>query len=476
MIKLFVIMVLCVIPFIAFAQIDLGQIFEKAENGDIVAQYKLGEYYLNKEDYQQAILWLQRSAIKSNNAKILLGEMYERGYGMTKDWRNQKKAFDLYNQVATDGDGNGLYKLALCYFNGVGTVRDEQKGVETLKEAAFTENVDAKVEYGLAIEKGMYGLTPDLSVSFQYIYDAAIKGNKKAIDQMFKYEQYNDINIPVLKKCLADVMFRGVQELERAENLYKESITLGDLEAAAKLGYMYCVIDHTDSEWNVNFLGYGEIAIEHTKRMKFRTNKQFTDTDNAPYWIEKALKEGITHINICGFGRKCPISLNLCLYFLYSHNFHEVLSSPVDYKKAYSNLKIYADNYDNHILDEPKLSMADLQYLGEFDLEKAFSTYFYFANNDDIYADWGCTGTALCYYYGKGVKKDYELAVKYVNKALKLGNDSDAMNLLSKCYRYGRGVKMDNIKAEYWYNKALENRNSGALRLQKLSEDLKLNQ
>ena len=29
--------------------------------------------------------------------------------------------------------------------------------------------------------------------------------------------------------------------------------------------------------------------------------------------------------------------------------------------------------------------MADLQYLGEFDLEKAFSTYFYFANNDDIY-------------------------------------------------------------------------------------------
>lgn len=39
-------------------------------------------------------------------------------------------------------------------------------------------------------------------------------------------------------------------------------------------------------------------------------------------------------------------------------------------------------------LTEPKLSMADLQYLGEFDLEKAFSTYFYFANNDDIYG-WG---------------------------------------------------------------------------------------
>lgn len=104
--------------------------------------------------------------------------------------------------------------------------------------------------------------------------------------------------------------------------------------------------------------------------MKFRTNKKFTDTDNAPYWIEKALKEGITHVNICGFERECAVSLHLCLYLLYSHKFHEVISAPIDYKKAYDNLKIYADYYDDHTLDEPKLSMADLQYLGEFDLEK----------------------------------------------------------------------------------------------------------
>lgn len=142
---------------------------------------------------------MQKATTKNNNAKILLGEMYENGYGMTKDWRNERKAFDLYNQAATDGDGNGLYKLALCYFKGIGTIRDEQKGVENLKKAASTENIDAKVEYGLALEKGIYGLTPDLESSFQYIYDAAIEGNKKAIDQMFKYEQYNNINIPILK-------------------------------------------------------------------------------------------------------------------------------------------------------------------------------------------------------------------------------------------------------------------------------------
>lgn len=77
---------------------------------------------------------MQKATTKNNNAKILLGEMYENGYGMTKDWRNERKAFDLYNQAATDGDGNGLYKLALCYFKGIGTIRDEQKGVENLKK------------------------------------------------------------------------------------------------------------------------------------------------------------------------------------------------------------------------------------------------------------------------------------------------------------------------------------------------------
>ena len=78
MTKLFITIVLCVIPFTTFAQINLGQIFEKAEKGDARAQYKLGEYYLSKKNYQQAILWLQKATTKNNNAKILLGEMKEK--------------------------------------------------------------------------------------------------------------------------------------------------------------------------------------------------------------------------------------------------------------------------------------------------------------------------------------------------------------------------------------------------------------
>ena len=471
--KLIIVIVMCVIPLTTFSQTNLGQMFEKAEKGDIEAQYKLGQYYFSKKDYKQATFWLQKSAIKSNQAKILLGEMYE--YGIIKDLEGKKKAFDLYNQAATAGDGSGLYKLAFCYFHGIGVVRDEKKGLENLKQAVSEDYVDAVFDYGIALEKGMYGVSQDLETSFKFIYTAAVEGNKRAIDRMLKYEQDDNINVTALKLCLADVMFRGLQDFERAEILYKEAFNLGAIEAAAGLGYMYLVIDNTDSEWAFNLLGYGEMSVDHDKRIKFRTNKQFTDIDNASYWLEKALEKGITQINICGFERDCPISLHYCLYILYSHSSSSIICSPLDYKKAYNNLKIYAESYNDYMIEEPKLSMADLQYLGGFDWEKAFSTYIYFANNDDTFADWGYSGAALCYYYGRGVKRDYGLAVEYAKKAIELGKDSDAMNLLSKCYRYGRGVGMDNVKAEYWFKQALENHSEAAMRLQKQRETVDLN-
>ena len=49
MTKLFITIVLCVIPFTTFAQINLGQIFEKAEKGDARAQYKLVRKIINKQ-------------------------------------------------------------------------------------------------------------------------------------------------------------------------------------------------------------------------------------------------------------------------------------------------------------------------------------------------------------------------------------------------------------------------------------------
>ena len=61
-----------------------------------------------------------------------------------------------------------------------------------------------------------------------------------------------------------------------------------------------------------------------------------------------------------------------------------------------------------------------------------------------------------CYYYGKGVKRNYAEAVKWFLK----NAESDepmayAMYHLSRCYRFGRGVETDEKKAEYWQNKAI---------------------
>ena len=60
-----------------------------------------------------------------------------------------------------------------------------------------------------------------------------------------------------------------------------------------------------------------------------------------------------------------------------------------------------------------------------------------------------------CYYYGKGVSKNYYEAVKWYRKATEQGH-ADAQNSLGYCYKNGRGVSKDLKEAVKWYRKAAE--------------------
>ena len=66
-----------------------------------------------------------------------------------------------------------------------------------------------------------------------------------------------------------------------------------------------------------------------------------------------------------------------------------------------------------------------------------------------------------CYYYGKGVSKNYYEAVKWYRKATEQGH-ADAQNSLGYCYKNGRGVSKDLKEAVKWYRKAAEQGFAGA--------------
>jgi TPR repeat protein len=64
----------------------------------------------------------------------------------------------------------------------------------------------------------------------------------------------------------------------------------------------------------------------------------------------------------------------------------------------------------------------------------------------------------LIYFSGRGLTRDYKLAVKWALKAAEQGN-ADAQCLLSVLYAKGRGVPKDDKESTEWLRKAAEQEN-----------------
>ena len=66
-------------------------------------------------------------------AQVNLGVCYSNGTGVEKD---EQKAVELYQKAAEQGDANAQYNLGWCYESGTAVEKDEQKAVEWYKKAA----------------------------------------------------------------------------------------------------------------------------------------------------------------------------------------------------------------------------------------------------------------------------------------------------------------------------------------------------
>ena len=117
--------------------VDVATLTQQAENGDKNAQAKLADYYDDKQDYQQAFNWYQKSANQGYaTAQYNLGVMYRDGQGVRQDYQ---QAFNWYQKSANQG-----YAAAQ---NNLGVMYDEGQGVRQNK-------VTAKEWFGKACDNG----------------------------------------------------------------------------------------------------------------------------------------------------------------------------------------------------------------------------------------------------------------------------------------------------------------------------------
>ena len=90
---------------------------ELAEQGDVMAQYKLGTAYEEGScvliDNEKAVFWYRKAAEQGNSsAQYSLGRMFDYGCGVPED---KQEAAIWYRKAAEQGDGNAQNDLGVMY-------------------------------------------------------------------------------------------------------------------------------------------------------------------------------------------------------------------------------------------------------------------------------------------------------------------------------------------------------------------------
>ncbi len=128
---------------------------EKAENGDLEAQCRLADLYLEQgtdKGNRAAIPWLRKAARQGDRwAQYELGLTYQQGLGVR---RNKRRAAHYYELSAAQGYHSAQLNLGIICANRRGRNRNLKEAVRLFRLAARQGNKNACYNLGLYYELG----------------------------------------------------------------------------------------------------------------------------------------------------------------------------------------------------------------------------------------------------------------------------------------------------------------------------------
>ena len=298
------------------------------------------------------------------------GAMYE----MAEDFLTRgeaERSFQLFQQAAEVDYTEALFRLAECYENGIGCLRDEKEASDYYGKAARKGFPIAEFRYGKCFEKGL-GCSKDLTQAAYWYWKAANDGYLEA-----QYEL-----------ALCYYVGKGIaQDNEKGKELLIDAANKGFVSAQLELGKRE--------------IEEGEIVVQKQQdndssdifwQKVWRVSHE--NFNRAISWLEMAAKNDcIKAIDLLG-----------CLYYLNRdiENAKDWLRKGVQAQSPYCMTLLGAimDQTTNELFSSSEES-ADLY-------EKA------------AYLGFGCAQGKLsfCYALGTGRKKDFGKALQWANKAI----------------------------------------------------------
>ena len=239
----------------AFNQNDMAQIIQEANQGNVKAQYTLGNIYHKAMgvpvNETEAVKWYRKAAEQGHaEAQNQLGDMLSHGFGVQKD---PIEAMTWYRKAAEQGNTLAQKSLGDMYFYSEVETPDYIEAAKWYRKAAEQGDVEAQMRTG-----DMYYLPKGVAQDFA----EAMKWYRKAAEQDFT----------PAKVALGDMYYNGdgtPQDFAEAIKWYRQ-VAEHRVDVQVKLGDMYrkgegVSKDDTEAEmWyrkaasEVNLIGHEE--------------------------------------------------------------------------------------------------------------------------------------------------------------------------------------------------------------------------
>jgi len=281
MLRIFVTIVFVFLTTVCYG--DNQQSFESvsqlAEEGDSLAQYKLGEMLISGKGTEKNVskgeAWLIKSAQQGEvDAQNVLASLYidevSREPSINRISANKIMAFEWVESAAVRGNAESQRLLAIMYGAGIGSAKNETKSLEWIQRSANSGDAESQL-----IMSHFYSLNANGRQGFPRSKKLEIEWALKAAEQNNPHAQrrlgtlYSEANILPEEEALRDIE-KGKEWNKKSFETFKSLAESGDAEAQYELGSIY----------------FDAMGVDVIKaREAFDRKKSF-------YWFLKAAEQG----------------------------------------------------------------------------------------------------------------------------------------------------------------------------------------
>ena len=436
---------------------DAISYYKNCLNDNAYAQYALANIYLSEkttpltpELYAKSLKLLESASNKNPYAAYEYAQHLERPIF---PYRSTQNEINSYYRTALDGflseedndtnlNGSILYKIGKLYYEGKGCERDVELAYNYFMKSAECKNKNAY--YAL-------GKTCSDKTSSHYDPVRAEQYYIKAYNEYTDPETGESHAPSYLKIAMADLYANQendkIYDIDKAIDIYKECIeTNADSTAMFKLGSLYLNGNGVDENVELG-LKYINAAIDAgNKFVKITMAGIYSDSNNKLYNMDKAIEL----YKDCAENDSDSFSMFRLGSIYFNGNGVE--------KNTVLGLQ-----YLNHAAKSgnkyAKITLAGIYSNGDnefYDMAKAIRLYKDCAENEDEPDPFSMYRLGYIYLKGKGVEKNIELGLHYLNNAID-GENSFAKVTLADFYADSTHDMYDMAKAIQLYKDCAEN-------------------